>query len=635
MKCIMLLTVLFFLIGSTTAQLTPEQRIQDSVIGWWSNNKYDHLKPPTDATGKKKEAIVNKMVEWMKKSYTPVGGLGTISRYIDKLGYGVLCYVWNVSHDKMWTEANGNFRPIPEENTPFWISANRVFGSFNIPLFEKTNESYFTMQPDGYGANDQADKKNKTGDPRIHPNAYKYLTWVNDWQTVYITPNNKLPFIAITKGELLQRAEESLDKQLADEIKDVQAKWSGNQKAQDEALAYRKQVIEKYRGNIQKLRERHKYSLNEPAVIRDMQPTMYSFETDPDIFKTDNYEKGLKHYYQVYKIDPELYAKLQSDQPQWIAVAFPYAAKENGNQLYELFTALSQNFNYEYVYNYFFNPEKVKGLPYKPANEAEFNARLDAYRKKNGASLNPIVSPASETSGAFFFDDFSSTGEGAEPANWYYYKAGCKPYTVKTLKGEKGKWMQLGYGRSIKPALLKTMPGNFKMEFDVATDANYAGRTGGAALVTLTTNKILTNNDVGGVIGGKGATITLRVESGNEADYNNNNYRGILRAEISNTPEQNEENYSKGIRAEYALTQFTDKKTTVHITLQAQNGSISVLVNNKTVIESKDFKMTYGGNCKLCGIAPGMQFTNILFTNVTNDSGNIGVYLGNIKITKQ
>ena len=86
MKCIMLLTVLFFLIGSTTAQLTPEQRIQDSVIGWWSNNKYDHLKPPTDATGKKKEAIVNKMVEWMKKSYTPVGGLGTISRYMKKRG---------------------------------------------------------------------------------------------------------------------------------------------------------------------------------------------------------------------------------------------------------------------------------------------------------------------------------------------------------------------------------------------------------------------------------------------------------------------------------------------------------------------------------------------------------------------
>ena len=148
------------------AQLTSEQRIEDSIIGWWSNNKYDHLKPQTDPAGKKKETHVNKMLEWMKKSYTPVAGLGTSSRYIDKMGYGVLCYVWNVSHDKQWTEPNGNFKPIPEENTSFWIAANRIFGSFTIPFLKKENEYFFTMQPDGYGFSDQVKALGKKRRPK-------------------------------------------------------------------------------------------------------------------------------------------------------------------------------------------------------------------------------------------------------------------------------------------------------------------------------------------------------------------------------------------------------------------------------------------------------------------------------------
>jgi hypothetical protein len=624
-----------FLVVTASAQLTPEERIQDSVIGWWSNNQYDHLKPQTDPVAKKKEANLNKMVEWMKKSYIPVGGLGTTSRYISKYSYGVNGLVWNVSHDKMWTDAKGNFRPIPEENTKFYMVANIIYGASDSRFLSSTDEWYLTVEPDGYGSSNDEVKYRNGFDPRIHPNAYKYLTWINDMHTVYLAPGNKLPMIPVTRGELLDRAEASInDRFLADKRKEKEGYWPGNTKAIEEAMQYEQTTADKYRANIRMLRERYKNALQEPAYVSDQQLTLYSFQTDPDIFSVKELERKLKHFYPVYKIDKATIQKLQGDQPLWIAVSYPYETKERGNQLYEMYTALSQNINYDYIYNYFYDPEKIKGIAYTPANEAQLNARLDAYRKKNGASIQPVVNPASIASGAFFFDDFSSSNEGGEPVNWYYYKTGTKPYTIKTLKGLKGKWLQLGYGRTIKPSLLKTIPTNFKLDFDLATDGNFTGRTGGAAVLTLTSNKLQTNNDMALGANGKGATITLRIESGNEADYNNN-YRGVLRVDISNTPELNEENYSKGIRAEYPLTQFTDKKTTVHITLQAQNGNISALVNNKNVIESKDFKMTYGGNCKLCGIAPDIQFTNILFNNVTNDSDNVGVYLSNVKITKQ
>lgn len=630
MKRIILFTVLFFLLNKTIAQLTAEQRIQDSVIGWWSNNKFDHLKPPTDPAGKKKEAHVNKMLEWMKKTYTPVAGLGTTSRYIDKLGYGVLCYVWNVSHDKMWTESNGNFRPISEENTPFWIAANRVFGSFTIPFLKKENEYYFTMQPDGYGLSDPAMKK---ADPRIHPNAYKYLTWVNEWQTVYLTPNNKLPFIAITKGELLQKAEEGLNNQLAYEIKDVQAKWPGNQKAQDDALTYRKQTIEKYRSNIQKLRERHKNSLNEPAVIRAMQPNMYSFELDPDIFKIDTYEKGLKHYYQVYKVNPELNTKMQSDVPQWVAVAFPFETKENGNQLYEMYTALSQHFNYEYVYNYFFDPEKVKGVSYKPANEEQLIARLNNYRKKNASAIRPAANPVAAPANTFFFADFASSNEGGDPANWFFRKYG-KHAVVTPVKNQSGKWLQLGYNTPVNPSLLKKpIPENFTLEYDVVTDGGFTSRTGGAALLTLNTRTATadgTERDAG-----DGSKISIEIISGNERDYDNNNYMGMLRVRINSTPEPNSQNYSGGLVYEYALREFTNNKTKIHVAVTVKNNTLTVRINNKPVAVSTDFKMTYGANCASCGVPAGTRFNTIFWKNTTSDADNIKVYISNIKISKE
>lgn len=72
-----------------------------------------------------------------EKSYTPVGGLGTVTRYLQNGGYGVKFMVWNVSHEKEWTDAKGNFKPIPEENTKFYISVNKLFGAYPVSFINK------------------------------------------------------------------------------------------------------------------------------------------------------------------------------------------------------------------------------------------------------------------------------------------------------------------------------------------------------------------------------------------------------------------------------------------------------------------------------------------------------------------
>ncbi|MEO5943030.1 MAG: hypothetical protein ABIP30_00695 [Ferruginibacter sp.] len=627
-KISLIVTGIIFLSTQSIAQLTPEQRIEDSVIGWWSNQRFDHLKPQTEPQAKKKEVIVNKLVEWMKKTYTPVAGLGTVNRFVNKSNYGAVFAVWNVSHDKMWTEANGEFKPIAEENTPFWIGVNRTFGSYNIPFLNQPDEYYFTMEQDGYKANDQPGNP----DERIHSNAYKYVTWVNEWQTVYITPNNKLPFIAVTKGELLTKAEQGLDKQWENEIKDVAAKWPGNKKAQDEALIIRKQNIEKYRNNIRTLRQRHQSTLNESAILRDMQPTMYSFTLDPDPFKIDIAESKLKHAYPVYKIDAELNAKMQTETPQWIAIAFPYGTKENGNKLYELHTALAQNFNYEYAYNYFFNPEKVKGIDYKPANETQLIARLNNYRQKNKAAISPVASKIALPPNAFFFDDFSTSNEGAAPANWFFKRYG-KQAVVTSIKNQPGKWLQLGNGNPLTPSLLKKpLPENFSLEFDIITDGNFESRTGGG--IRLTLNSRPANADGVENTAGNGTTATIDITSGNEANYESN-YRGLLKIRINATPSLNKQNYSEGISYSYPLREFTDKKTKVHVAVKVKSGILTAFINNKQVAVSSDFKMVYGGDCVTCGFAAGTKLNAIFWDNITQDSENIKTYIGNVKMTRE
>ena len=357
--------ILFNLITiSSFAQLSPEQRIQDSVIGWWSNNYWDReWRPQTDPVGKQKEIHLKNMVEWMKKSYTPVGGLGTVTRYSQKGGYGVKFMVWNVSHDKEWTDANGNFKPIPEENTKFYISANKLFGAYPASFINKGTTYLFTWQPDGYDAFDNNPDKDKRP-AGIHPNAAKYITVRNETQSVILAPGNKLPITPVTRGEYIQLADEALANKFA----------MSNE--------FDKKAIDRIRKHIAVLKEKYKSTIQEPALLRTMQPSMYDFDgSDP--FQLSDIDKQRKMYYPLYKLTAAVLEKLKAAEPQWISITLPFKTKEDGNQLHEMYTAITENINYDYIYNYFYDPEKIKGIAYKPANEEKLNARLTAYRNKN------------------------------------------------------------------------------------------------------------------------------------------------------------------------------------------------------------------------------------------------------------
>lgn len=617
-----LITIFLLLYSiSSFAQLTKEQRIQDSIIGWWSNNYWDRKwKSPTDAEGKTIEKHLNNFVDWMKKSYTPVGGLGTVTRFRDDWGYGVKFNVWNVSYccDGKYLDEKGHFKYVSEENTPFFIHVNQIVGAYPMQFLNRNGEYFFTWMGDGTGGEFVHQKK----DPRpdgIHPNASKFITIRNNYQSVMLAPNNQLPFVEVTKRELLEKS----DLALAEMIKKT-----GSQ--------INKQDYERYRKTIAELKIEYKNSLDEPAVIRRFQAdeSMFNF-LDP--FELDR-NGDPKYNFKVYKFAPGVSDKLKWAQPQWVTIYYSFFTKESGNQKYELYNALTQNLNYEYIYNYFFAPEKVKGIAYTPSDEAGLKARLDGFRIKGNENL-ATVPPKSSTNknsaflNAYFADDFSDNSIGGPPRNWFFNQGG-EHSAIATPEEEKGNWIQLGRYNQTRPNLIKyPLPKNFSLEFDLVTNKDFDVRTGGSAELMLNTRKI---HDTGAEnTNGNGLWVKITFNSGVAAAKNTTNFRGQVKMEIKSTPSQNKQNGVPGISGTEPLPEFTNIDPKIHVKVTVVNGKVEVFVNGKLKLSSTDLKLAYGGDCVVCGVETNTVFHSIHWQNVTESNPETNkIYLSNVLITK-
>ncbi|MEI7736575.1 MAG: hypothetical protein WCI49_13990, partial [Ferruginibacter sp.] len=264
------------------AQLTAEQRIQDSVIGWWDNNKFDNaLKPTTDPLQKKRVDITNLFVDWMKKSYTPVGGLGTVTRINNSVSFGVKFLVWNVTHEKPYVDNKGHFTPIDEENTPFGLWCNLIPASYKVPFLNYDGANYFVWPTDGY----RSTAENKADlDLKKFSTISKYYTRNNESQIVILAPGNKMPFLEVTIGEYLNGALANIDKELQkkkDEILDAnRGTDESTVKRRESFYAYQDAAFDRFRNGIRKWLDLYKNRLNEPALVNHLQPTINDFYGD-------------------------------------------------------------------------------------------------------------------------------------------------------------------------------------------------------------------------------------------------------------------------------------------------------------------------------------------------------------------
>lgn len=479
--------LLFFavmVVGFTAmSQKSQQQIIEDSVYGWYKvyNYKAKEYKPQV-AFGRtytpKQKAYVDSIANWIQASYIPKGGIGDVKRRLlspnsaylslESLpqAYGVTAFTWS-----MFVKPDGKHDIIRETEIPFGVYANETIG---MPIhFLCTPKQYYFTRPGS------AEERFAFSDPSLRkkyditqlPQLKKFITFYSQASNydrnaglvdaVLLSKDNRMPYVQITKREYLGLLPEAIERKFQEEKSYAEKNWPEG-KVRDNAL---NEAIARKDKRLLRLKEnsdRYKNRLDEPAEVTSIQPSIL-LENATDIFTGNG---GQSKMYGVYKLDPEMSAKCKEDSPQWVLITWGW--DDNDPKLVHMHESIINNFNFQYVYDFFFDKEKVKGKPYKPLNDPT------PVKKVFKTSLSETAIKISRDSKVHFFEDFSNSVVGQKPVEWYSEISGAGTYALVTsLEGVEGKWLAINGNRASPLKIKKPLPANFTLQFSVAVPKNF------------------------------------------------------------------------------------------------------------------------------------------------------------------
>lgn len=261
---------------------------------------------------------------------------------------------------------------------------------------------------------------------------------------------------------------------------------------------------------------------------------------------------------------------LASSGPQWIVCRLTKGGSAGNAGEIHLMETFVNRFNYDYAYDFFFGKEKVI-QPYKPL---EFS---NAQERKNMETALPLSEKAKQIKSdrsVLYFEDFSTTANGATPANWNTQKSETTGNKVEVVevKGAKGKWLKLK--QTVYPADISLpQSGNFIISFEVLTQkGDVPWGTPGIRLELCSSTKV---NDAA-----NSYKFSIDVSPG---DMNRIDAAGWVMI-----GRHMPEGYGNcKIESYYSLTDFTGSKSVnqVNMAIQRQEETLTVFCNNKRVFE--------------------------------------------------
>ena len=586
------------------AQITQQQSIEDSVFGWY---KVYHLKGVKES--KKIDnrvfsiaqlSICDSLLNWMQASYLPKGGIGDIKKNVFPKaseytpynaawpqGYGVTAYTWNIKYN-----SQGKTEKIQESETPWDISANAVPG-WPIRDLSTATRYYFTM-PSFEGRDEEKQAQDLSKVENLKP----YITfWVknieagNGTEYVLLCKNNKSPFIKVTKGEYLQLLEAAIPKAYQEEKKKIYEQNKDNQKSIDYFMGYLDEKNNKRMICLKNNKEKYKNRLLETAETFAAQPDIM-LENYQDVFEGNG---SISFKYPIYTIDPAMYELCKEDKPQWILSSW-YWTPNNPKQKY-MHESIINNFNFDYVYNFFFAPEKAKGQLYKPMHSPSLKEVVKVSDKSEpgkNATLDKNV---------HFFEDFSTTSVGKKPIGWYVKtNHNGVSSSVTTIDGTSDNWALIAGNTLIPNNLKKPLPQNFALSYDVIVPENF---TWGAKGLVL----LLAYEKTEGVAE---AFISLKLRPGSGGADG----EATLETKFPS-------GYANGTKW-YVATGFSnnEKINRIHVSIKKSDEVLQVFIDKKMIAEY------------IKGIPADMKFNALSFDMSNSDGENEKYYISNIKITK-
>lgn len=598
------LTATAFSFGQTTQQ----QSIEESELGWYKVYRFKgarEIKKMDDRIFSIAQlSICDTLANWMQASYLPKGGVGDVKRAVFPeasiyrpydaalpQGYGATAYTWNVSYNK-----DNKLVRVPGTETPWAVQANAVPG-WPIADLSTTTQYYFTMPSFEIRAGGDELKKEQdlSQVPTVKPFIYFWIKNIEaggGTEYVLLCKDNKSPFVKLTKGQYLQLLETAIPAAYEKEKRKIHDRNSGNsQKNIDYFMKYLDEKHAKRMACLANSKEKYKDRLNETAETFAAQPNVI-LETYTDVFEGTG---GSATRYPVYTIDPSMYELCKKDKPQWILVSWSWmAAQPKEKHMHE---SIINNFNFDYVYNFFFYPEKVKGQPYKPVRspfikEAVTVAERSEESKK--AALDKNV---------HFFEDFSSTNVGKKPNGWYAKtnSSGISS-TVTIVDDVPGTWAELSGNSLIPNNLKKPLPQNFTLLYDVIVPENFTWGANGLVLM-------LAKEKTEGVAE---AFIRLKLRPG----FSGRNGEAELETKFPSP-------YANGTKW-YAATGFSnDKKVNrINVAIKKSGELLQVLIDKNTIAEY------------VKGVPIDMSFNALSFSMANSGGENDKYLISNIRITK-
>ena len=587
------------------------ESIADIDIGWMEIRK--HTSPPKGKQlgdriySARQIGYSQQFVEWMQQSYLPKGCLGDATyyqNYIPKfsptnslLGNAINTHRHALPHlygaqSKMYMflkkDAQGKFVPQNNLADDWRIEANGLESISNPVSFISSTEEYYFVLPDfsgnskGYDADDKAASNLKGFANHKNIAGYKHFYIPHESYVVIMTKDDELPFEKVTIGEFFTQAEKQLP--VWQKIGPVPLeKFAAAQK------------------NLARLKEKYKNKWNDIAELRlaktqiDLNDFVYATETYNDMFDNNNSQTT----FPILKVKKAALALCKTDQPQWVVIRWTMSMP---NQVYNihLHESILNNFNFEYVYNFFFDPEKVKGQSYQPLRSPSYKEAVVITETSEAGKKN------ADDKNIFFFEDFSTTAIGKKPIGWQAKLANSGTTGVVTNPdGLDGNWVELR-GHYISAKLLKKpLPQNFTLTYDIAASQNF---TWGAKGLTMLLSKETSP-------GNAESFLNLRLRPGS----NGGDGEAVLETKFPFPP-----GYSSGTKW-YVANGFSNNKKNnrITVTIKKIDEKLQVFIDKIKIVEYEK------------AIPSADLFNALSFDCNGNSVENDKYYISNIKITKE
>jgi hypothetical protein len=616
-----LIVILIFSLAfkiTTFAQEIPRAQIEDSIIGWMKIYNFKGVKEGISQDGKFYSAaqlsLCDSFANWIQASYIPKGGLGDVKKVIsEKIGlynkhqaglpqsYGA----YAITYLFLKRNSQNKFAPVNNLGVNWTIRANEVPTDFVIRDLSTSTECYFTLP--GLDSKNKEESWVKKHDLAHIENLKPYSTfWLQNAEVgggtdyVMLSKDNKSPFVKLTRGEYLVLLEKAIPVVYEREKKKIYENNKDNQKSIDYFMKYLDDQTEKRKVNLKKLQDKYKGRLGEVALVT-IQPTILDLDNGRDVFSNGYLAdpEETTGRMPVYKVDPTMAEGCKTDKPQWVMVSWIIVLNNPTEKT--LHEAITNNFNFDYLYKFCFAPEQVKGIAYRPLRspaykEAVVISEASAAKKKN-AGDNSV----------FFFEDFSTTAEGKSPLEWKSkLNTEGKACTVTRIDGEPGNWVELKGNELLIPTQIKKpFPQNFTLTYDIIVPQNFTW--GGKGLSFQLSKETSPGNAE--------SYLNLRLRPG----YDGKDGEAVIEAKFPAPP-----GYLNGSKW-LGAPGFSNNKKNNHIvvTIRKSGETLQLFIGKDKIAEYQK------------AIPDALLFNAISFGHGRSDGETEKYYVSNIRITKE